>query len=275
MIRVFPRRTRWTPNDEFAFVGDPPLFRPPEQPVKISVAFKWDLSESERLYRAWKTYCEDVDIGGPATGEKEGDFVPGRFLKKGAVITSRGCHNQCWFCEAWKRNGRLQELPITEGWNVMDDNLLECSDRHFLSVCDMLQKQSHKPVFSGGLEAKLLKRFHAERIVALKPERIYFAYDTEDDFEPLIQARNSFILCGLTTSSHDMAAYVLIGYPEDTMVKAEKRLKKVLRLGVMPMAMLYRDENGKHSNNSWLSFQKHWARPWYYEKTENQDAKPV
>jgi hypothetical protein len=25
MIRVFPRRTKWTPTDELAFVGDPPL----------------------------------------------------------------------------------------------------------------------------------------------------------------------------------------------------------------------------------------------------------
>ena len=28
LIRVFPRRNKATPDDELAFVGDPPLFRP-------------------------------------------------------------------------------------------------------------------------------------------------------------------------------------------------------------------------------------------------------
>ncbi len=49
MIRVFPRKTAWTPTDELAFVGDPPLFRPPEQPVMVSVTFTWDIPEGERL----------------------------------------------------------------------------------------------------------------------------------------------------------------------------------------------------------------------------------
>ena len=52
MIRVFPRRTKWTPDDELAFVGDPPLFRPKERVVNISVTFTWDLPEANRLQRA-------------------------------------------------------------------------------------------------------------------------------------------------------------------------------------------------------------------------------
>jgi len=52
-IRVFPRRTKWTPADDLAFVGDPPLpgFRPadPQTPVRVSVAFTWDLDEANRL----------------------------------------------------------------------------------------------------------------------------------------------------------------------------------------------------------------------------------
>jgi len=263
LIRVFPRRTKWTPDDELAFVGDPPLFRPTEMPVKISVAFTWDLSEADRLYRSWKPFYQDIDMGGPAIGEKEENFIPGRFLKKGAVITSRGCRNQCWFCEAWKRNGDLRELPITEGYNIMDDNILQSSDKHFSAVCEMLRKQKEHPIFSGGLEAKILRPFHVEKIISLKPNGIYFAYDTEDDFEPLMEARNLFVSYGfpIHPHAHILNAYVLIGYPEDNQMKAEKRLKKVRDLGIVPYAMLYRDEKGKHQDRSWLGFQREWARP--------------
>ena len=259
MIRVFPRRTKWTPDDELAFVGGPSLFRPPEMPVKISVTFEWDLSEAERLYRAWKTYYEDVDIGGPAIGEKEGDFIPGRFLKKGAVITSRGCRNQCWFCKVWKRNGDLIELPIMEGYNLMDDNILQTSNKHFDAVCEMLRKQKRKPIFSGGLEAKILTKERAEKIISLKPY-LYFAYDTEDDYEPLVGAIK--LLRSLNPSTgHWISCYCLIGYEGDTQIKAEKRLINIKNLGVVPMALLYRDERGKHSDRSWLGFQRRWARP--------------
>jgi len=92
MIRVFPRRTKWTPDDELSFVGDPPLFRPQEDlPVSVSVTFTWDRPEGERLVKAWSELYSDVKIGGPAYGDPGGDFIPGRFIKAGAIITSRGC----------------------------------------------------------------------------------------------------------------------------------------------------------------------------------------
>lgn len=53
MIRVFPRKTKWTPEDELVFIGLPPLFRPPEQPVKISVAFTWDIETGKMLKNEW------------------------------------------------------------------------------------------------------------------------------------------------------------------------------------------------------------------------------
>ena len=261
MIRVFPRRTHWTPDDELAFIGDPPLFRPPDQPVFVSVTFTWDLPEAERLQRSWKRFYPDVRIGGPATGEPGGQFVPGRFLKEGAVITSRGCPNQCWFCHVWKREPILREFEIKEGWNVFDDNLLACSENHFFKVCLMLKKQKHEIVFSGGLEAKIFNPWHAQILSKLKPRRIFFAYDTEDDYEPLLQAGKLLRSTGFTTASHRLMCYVLIGYKGDTFTQAETRLKDTLKAGYVPMAMLYRNERGKHDDNSWLKFQKHWARP--------------
>lgn len=107
MIRVFPRKTKWTPDDDLAFVGEPTLFLPEDQPVKISVTFTWDITEAERLYRAWSEYYSDVEMGGPAFDDHGDHFVPGRFVKSGVTITSRGCSKDCPWCLVPKREGWL------------------------------------------------------------------------------------------------------------------------------------------------------------------------
>lgn len=43
---------------------------------------------------------------------------------------------------------------------------------------------------------------------------------------------------------------------------AEERLEFVLSLGVLPFAMLYRDQAGK-TDPVWRKFQKYWCRPAY------------
>ena len=77
--------------------------------------------------------------------------MPGLYLKHGYTITSRGCHNNCWFCSVPKREGALRELPINDGWNILDDNLLACSENHIRAVFEMLKRQKHKPEFTGGI----------------------------------------------------------------------------------------------------------------------------
>ena len=53
LARVFPRRTRATPDDAYAFVGLPPVELPEDiTEVHISVSFSFDLEEAERLYEA-------------------------------------------------------------------------------------------------------------------------------------------------------------------------------------------------------------------------------
>jgi len=148
IIRVFPRRTNATPIDEMAFIGLPDMFCEADE-VHISVTFSYDLPEAERLEKYWRQIAP-VKIGGPATGQRGEDFIPGMYLKKGYVITSRGCPNKCWFCSVWKREGEVRELSITEGWNILDDNLLACSDGHIKKVFAMLEKQKEAAHFTGG-----------------------------------------------------------------------------------------------------------------------------
>ncbi len=257
-VKVFPRETAATPKDELSYIGDPPLLFPPEvDKIHISVTFEWDLKEAERLEKQWKCIAP-VQIGGPATGMSGEDFIPGQYLKKGYVITSRGCNNKCWFCSVWKREGTIRELPITEGYNILDDNLLACSDEHIKAVFKMLKKQKKQPSFTGGLEAAILKEWHVKELKIINPDQMFFAYDTPDDKDPLFEAGK--LLKKYDFGYRKLRAYVLIGYPKDNFRDAEKRLYDTLKAGFMPMAMLFHDNTGSR-DLKWMKFQREWIRP--------------
>lgn len=258
-LRIFPSKTKATPDDENAIINRLPNATDQADNIKISVTFTWDLPQAEILYNAWK-HVAPCEIGGPATGQQGDIFSPGEFLKQGYVITSRGCNNKCWFCSVWKREGNIKELPITDGWIVTDDNLLACSPQHIDAVFEMLKKQPHKPRFTGGLEAKLLTPHWALKLRELKPDTMFFAYDTPDDLEPLIEAAKMLFHVGFTKASHILRAYVLIGYPSDTFDHALNRIHQTWNAGFMPMAMLYRDNQGQ-TKQEWRQFQRQWANP--------------
>jgi len=260
IARVFPRRTNATPNDALAFTTPPPKIPPEADEVHVSVTFTYDMDKAERLAESWVKTGLPVKLGGPAFNLPGGDFAPGLYLRRGYVLTSRGCHNSCWFCAVPAREGSLRELPITDGHNILDDNFLACSDNHIRAVFDMLKRQPEKPVFTGGLEAKLLLPWHVELLREVKTRRMYFAYDTADDYEPLIHAGKLLRDSGITKASHTAKCYVLIGYPGDTFAKAEKRLREAWAAGFFPFAMLYRDDKGE-TLLEWRQFQRLWARP--------------
>ncbi len=257
MIRVFPRRTRWTPTDNLAVVGDPPLFRPPVQPVAISVTFTWDIPEAERLFRSWSRFYPDVELGGPAFGDHGDEFVPGRFVKEGVTITSRGCPKECQFCLAWKREGGIRELPIVDGWNVADNNLLACSSGHIERVFDMLEQQPEPVVFSGGLDAELLQSWQVLRLDQMRVKSVWFACDRPGDLKKLT------FVAGMmhNWSIEKKRCYVMIGHNEESLRAAEKRLEDVFSLGFLPFAMLYRPEEPKVYPREWRLLQKKWCRP--------------
>jgi hypothetical protein len=261
IIRVFPRRTKATPTDDYAFIGHPPLWWPKADEVRVSVTFNEDLARGHMLADEWDLVTGlPTSIGGPATGNPGGDFTPGMYLKPGCVITSRGCPNRCWFCSVWKREGGTRELPITTGWNILDDNLLACSEAHIRAVFAMLEEQPQRAEFTGGLEAARLESWHVDLLAALKPNRMYFAYDTFDDLEPLRSAGEMLQEAGFTTTSHRLCCYVLVGYPGDSFAKAEQRLHETIAAGFFPFAMLWRDREGNRDRD-WMTFQRQWARP--------------
>jgi hypothetical protein len=266
MIRVFPRKTRWTPDDALAFVGDPPPFRPASTEVYVSVAFTWDIREGERLQRAWQQYYPRVHLGGPALDTPASDFIPGRFLKGGVTITSRGCPHKCPWCFVPKREGKIVELPIRDGWIIQDNNLLACSRKHIEAVFEMLQGQKERIKFSGGLDPRLLKKWHVELLKTIRIDEVWISCD-----EPKMLTwveRAADLLSFLPKKRR--RCHVLIGWNGESMDDAEERLERILGIGFLPFAQLYQGPAENHWSLDWKRFQRRWDRPAVYRSLSKE-----
>lgn len=267
MIRVFPRKTKWTPDDALAFIGDPPLFLPPPQHVAVSCTFTWDLAEAERLRKAWAQYYDDVHLGGPALNAIGAEFIPGQFLKPGITITSRGCVRNCPWCFVPRREGTvIRELPIRDGWILQDNNILACSKEHVRNVFKMLQRQKRGISFSGGLDSRLLTEEHAEMLRDTRLHELWFACDTDAGLDELRRVRELLHFVSL----RKMRCYVMIGYREN-IVQAEERLWCVYRNGFLPFAQLYQTEKRIVYAEAWTALAKKWSRPAAY-RDSNEEA---
>ncbi len=264
LIRVFPRITKATPRDDLAYFGPPDLFARADE-VHVDCTFTYDKPRAERLAKEWEVVAP-VKVGGVAYGDRGDEFVPGRYIKDGYVFTSRGCPRRCWFCSVWKRDPVPRLLPIIDGWNILDDNLLACPRPHVEAVFAMLARQGRRVEFTGGLEALSLEDYQVGLLADLKPRpNCFWAYDPGDAFETLEGAASRLLAAGFTARSHRLRCYVLIGYPKDTFDAAEGRLTEMVRIGFTPMAMLWRNENPAQEkwapSAEWRAFQRRWARP--------------
>lgn len=205
IIRVFPRRTKASPDDELAYFGGPNLFSEADE-VHVSVAFTADKPKAEQLAEEWRRVAP-VKVGGVAYGDPGHEFVPGRYIKHGYTFTSRGCPRRCWFCSVWKRDPVPRLLLIQNGWNILDDNLLACPEPHVRAVFDMLRRQKRRIEFTGGLEAAALQDYQVDLLATLKPRpNCFFAYDPGDPFETLQSAAKRMIQAGFTARSHRLRA---------------------------------------------------------------------
>ena len=259
ILRIFPRKTNATPIDDNVIIDRMPDLFDNADKIYISVAFTWDIPRAEKLYKAWSIVAP-TQIGGPAFNEIGSEFESGMFLKEGYTITSRGCPNHCWFCSVWKRENGIRELKIKSGWNICDDNLLACSEKHIKAVFEMLKNQNHPITFSGGIEAKLLKPWHIDLFTSIRLKELFCAYDTEDDYEPLIEAGKLLKEANIILENRKARCYILIGYPKDTFEDALKRIKQTIDAGFFPFVMLYRNEKGEFKKE-WKRFQRQWANP--------------
>jgi hypothetical protein len=256
IVRVFPRRTTYTPDDALSFVGPPPLIRPEADEVHVSVTFTWDMPEAERLAEHWQAFYPVVRIGGPACGQRGGEFVGGRYVKHGVTFTSDGCPNRCDFCMV--RHDLVEHESIVPGWIVQDDNLTACSDRHLNRVFAMLRRQRRRICFAGGLEAARLNARWIERLQSVGIEQLFTAYDRPSDGPDVKRAAE---LLRAKLPRRKCHCYVLIGKGDDTLDAARHRCEQVWEWGLWPRAMLFRDESGTRKDDGWRQLQRTFMRP--------------
>lgn len=244
-----------TPTDAMAFVGDPPLWRPEADEVHVSCAFTWDIEEAERLREAWALYYPVVRLGGPAINGSNGEFTPGMYVKRGVTFTSRGCNRRCPWCLVPEYEGKLRTLNIKPGWIVQDNNLLATPQKHQEQVFAMLGAQGRAVSFPGGLDTRLVTDWTAEQLSALRIKEVFLAADTEGALPALRQAvsRLSFL------KRRQLRCYVLIGFGEELLWEAARRLKAVWGAGCLPFAQLYQPPH------RWIEYPYRWralARTW-------------
>lgn len=259
IIRVFPRRTALTPRDEYVFFDVPGLFIPEHDEVHVCCIFTWDIEVAQYLYYQWKESTDKpVYIDGPAFGNSGGEFVPGRYVKKGVIFTSRGCPNNCGFCLVPKREGKLREMPIFPGNIINDNNFLACSRQHRGQAYEMLRKQKAVE-FKGGLEAGRLTDWDIEQMRSIRIRRLFFACDSDESLPVIRKTAEQLYSAGFKRDN--LHCYVLIG---DDMKQNEARLLSVLEAGMMPFAQLYQPPEWIEYSPEWRKFARLWSRPAFY-----------
>lgn len=277
LIRVFPRRTKWTPVDDLAFVGDLPLWKPetPETPVLVSVTFTWDRKRAEQIADSWRTCYHNVFIGGPAYDTPAGEFISGMFLKDGCTITTRGCPKKCTFCKVPESEGALRTLRIQPGWIVQDNNLLAAPQPHTEQVFEMLRQQNRRIYFNGGLDKHFLKPWHVDLFKSIPIGELWFACDPEEG-DPEAKSGLKWLARAKEMLSHvparKMRCYTMIGYYGETLKQAEQRIEKVFELGFMPFSQLYQPPTAKEPMivwpADWKALNKKWCRQAAYMANE-------
>ena len=260
ILRVFPKRTSYTPDDDLAFVGMPPMadFIPEHDEVHVSCTFTWDMDECEDLAYQWEGVTKKpVRLGGPAYHSPTDDFTPGLYVKKGIIFTSRGCNNNCPWCGVRQIEGKLRELPITPGNVIQDNNFLQCSRAHKEKVFDMLRSQ-HGIAFRGGLETDLIDDHFISNITSLRIAELWLACDTDAQLPRFKAACEKLTSAGFTRNQ--IRCYSLIGHD---MEAEEQRNREIWRIGAMPYSQLERDFSREKTEYSaeWRAFERRWQRP--------------
>ena len=257
IIRVFPCRTSYTPNDEYCFFDVPGLFIPLHDEVHIVTVFTWDIPKALELQKDWQAFTDKpVKIGGPAFDDPcQGEFVPGQYVAQGVTFTSRGCNNNCPWCFVPKREGKLREIKIHPGNIIQDNNFLQCSKEHRRKAYDMLKTQ-RQICFKGGLETSLLTDWDIEEMRGLRIKELWLACDTKNSIKNLKKACER--LQGAGFSQNKIRCYTLIG---DDITENENRVISVYEAGALPFAQLFQPIEGKVYPKEWRQFQRLWQRP--------------
>ena len=254
-----------TPIDNCVRIGLPDLFRPKDiDEVHISVIFTWDIKRAIELQKNYLQYYPKVLIGGPAfiNNNYYPRFYPGRYVKKGITITTRGCNNNCPWCLVPKIEGRFKEINIEPGNIIQDNNILFANKNHLQKVFQMLRTQKQIR-FLGGLDKRLLKDWHIEELRSLRIKELWLSFDNWNNKKEFIQVTKKLRNSGFRRNQ--IRCYVLAGFNEP-IIKSEDRLKFTYECGTLPYIQVYQPISGKKRFAGETSrkdnlFVRQWSRP--------------
>lgn len=262
VIRVFPSKTSYTPNDDYCFFDDPPFYEmiPPHDEVHISCTFTWDLPRARELQFQWQCATDKpVILGGVALHSPICGFVQGMYVAPNIIFTTRGCNNHCPWCCVPSIEGKLSEQnPIPIGNIIQDNNFLQASRQHKDKVFEMLKTQKGI-CFRGGLEPDLIDDHFVDAVRGLRIKELWLACDTDARIPLFAAGCEKLVKAGFPRDK--IRCYVL-SYGKD-MEADEERAKTVWRCGAMPFMQLYRDfsETKTVYPQKWEQFARKWQRP--------------
>ncbi len=147
---------------------------------------------------------------------------------------------------------------------MQDNNLLACSERHLIAVFEMLREQKRNIFFNGGLDKHYFKAWHRQLFDSIPIGELWFACDTTADLPHLERARS--LLDGIPMRK--LRCYTMIGYDDEPLAAAERRIEKVFELGFMPFCQLHQpptaDRPVKLYGSDWKAVMRKWCRPAAY-----------
>ncbi len=244
----------------------------------LSIVFSWDMPRAMERIRQPKFGEKRFVVGGPAVrlqpdyfkGYAEVRMTDGDWLSKHnpqATRTSLGCIRKCKFCAVSKTEGDLVELndwPIRP--IVCDNNLLACSNKHFEGVIGKLKTLDWCD-FNGGLDARVMTQYHADRLAELKKPHIRLAWDNIKDERIVLGAVSMLRKAGIPRAQ--IGIYILIGFcdtPGDALYRLETT---ALALGLTPNPMRYQPLDATKKNcfvyKTWTDrelkrYMRYWSR---------------
>jgi len=241
----------------------------------LSVVFSWELSRAYERAVWHRAMGRRVRAGGPAV-DLQPDYladvaecslhIPAvRRHNPRACFTTRGCIRKCPFCAVPIIEGDFRELDhIKLGPIVCDNNFLAASRRHFNFVVDGL-KVFKGVDFNQGLDARLLTKYHAERLAELDLRCLRLAWDETRNEQRFLRAFGLLRAAGIPASM--IRVYVLLGF-NDTPEDALYRLETIRELGAWPNPARYQPLDAAQKNSyvgeHWTDAElKRYMRYWY------------
>lgn len=272
-MKVGQRNHGW-PGREVTWVA--------ERKLHVSVPFTWCLPRVRTLLRQRSTEWDEAVVGGPGIRllPRYLDGLPNVAVGQGmegvlqrvnprATRTTVGCPHHCQFCAVPRIMGPFRELPDWPDLPVIcDDNLLAASEGHLDRVFERLEHHTDVD-FNQGIDARLLTRRVAERIVKLHKPVVRLALDNEGMKPSWEKAVGLLRAAGLPRAG--IRSYVLIGF-RDTPKEAwercewvEQRASKALPMWFHPLdALRHNAVTPEQIVAGWSKQEQRRIMSWFY-----------